>query len=153
MPNATTQETLQKLTGNVSEELGEAGYRLAADQLVDAIRNRLLNSAQLREKIAPGMTKEFEANMRTFLQSEAGEAVISFVLAVALELLPTDVGHDVRRTLAANLRIQAYQELGEFFLQVAGLIDKDIKDATKLITGKSYSPLAEATADVVSKQG
>jgi len=143
MPAATTQETLQKITGNVSEELGEAGYRLAADQLVDAIRKRLLDSGQIREKIAPGMTKEFEANMNAFLRSETGEAVISFVLAVALELLPTDVGQDVRRALAANLRIQAYQELGEFILHVAGLIDKDIKDATKLIASKQFAQVKE----------
>jgi hypothetical protein len=155
MLETTTQDTLQKLTGNVSDELGEAGYRLAADQLVDLLQKRLVDSAQIRDRIAPGMSKEFQANMNAFLRSEAGEAVISFVLAAALELLPIDVvGQDVRRTLASNLRIQAYQELGEVLLQVAGFLNEDIEEATRRISGRANaSAQGERTDDAFSRKG
>ena len=129
MADAATQETMQKITGNFSDELTEAGYRIAADQLVDLVRNRFVNSAlgkELSEK----------ESMARFFTSETGEAVISFGLAIVLELLPGETALDFRRALASNLRIQAYQELGDAVLGAAGILQEDLDTVMSVLRKK-----------------
>ena len=110
--NAMAQDTMQKLTGNVSDELTEAGYRLAAVALVRGVRDAIINNNPAQEE---------------FLETSKGEALLSFGLAVALEVIPTESLVEPRRCLASNLRIHAYEILGESLLQFAGLVNQHVE--------------------------
>jgi hypothetical protein len=131
----TTQDTMQKITGNVSDELTEAGYRLAATGLVSAIRQRITSHDE-------GLGIETQK----FLASDNGEAFLSFVLAVALEVLPTDSLVEPRRCLASNLRIQAYEILGASLLKFAGLINKEV-EAVLVTKAVDLAAIAKAAED------
>jgi hypothetical protein len=146
-PSTTTPDPIQQITGNITDELTEAGYRIAADQLVDLVTQRILASKSAQDL---GDT----ARVSNFLTSEPGEAIVSFALAVILELpWPGDVASDFRRTMASQLRIQAYQELGETLLGAVGLLLNDVQTVKSgmLMNGGRKKPL-EAKREVEAKK-
>jgi hypothetical protein len=109
------QDATQKITGNISEELTEAAYRLSAQQLVRGIRAKLLDKIPDQNNDA-----------KQFLKTPVGEAVLSFALAAALEMFPAENLKDVRSCLASNLRIQSYEFLGDFLLGFTTEIDAQV---------------------------
>jgi hypothetical protein len=123
-------EILTKVTGNVSEEVPEAAYRLAARQLSRALR------ARLNKKIIDPDNKE----LNEFSKGQIGQLILSepvfnFALSFVLELVPWPMLQDQRRFLAYQLRVQAYEELGEELLEIVGLINGEIKTALEHARG------------------
>jgi hypothetical protein len=140
MDMVQTPDTAHKITGNVSEEITEAAFRLASTQLVRAIRNKIVN------KLPPN------SEAAVFLGTAVGEAVLSFALAAALELFPTENWKEIRGCLASNLRIQSYEFLGDFLLGFTTEIDAQVAIVAKAIDGKGrvVTPPAHSAGSATS---
>jgi hypothetical protein len=115
-----SEETLKKITGAPNDEVPEAGYRLAARELQRSI---------LRKTRAQTSQQENTRGVAAFLATPTGEAAFGFVLASALELAPSQTLQDERKRLAYNLRVQAYEGLGDTLLHVAGFLNSEVDEA------------------------
>lgn len=130
-------EILNKITGDIAHEMGEATYRMAASLLVNAVEieaiNRLLGE---NHPIREFMNKN----------KQVGEAVISFALAAVLELPPTSALGDPRKRLAYNLRVRSYERLEELLLLATPLkryIEDEAERALRLANGGAIGEAAE----------
>ncbi len=117
-------EILKKITGDITDEVPEATYRLGASLLVRAVLDR--GRKQLGE-YHPAV-KFF----RDQLGEQTAEALVGFLLAAALELVPTEGLSDARKRLAYNLRVRSYEELGERLLLFTGFINEEVERAMRL---------------------
>jgi hypothetical protein len=91
-------ETMQKITGNVSDEAGDATYRVAATLFVSSLEGEVTKATGLK------------------IGEPFREALIGFALAAVLELLPTTNVSDLRKRLAYNLRVRSYEVVGDFLV-------------------------------------
>lgn len=117
-------EILKKITGNVADEVPEATYRLGATLLVRAVVERGRNHL--------GNYHPAVKFFRDQLGEQTAEALVGFVLAAALELVPAEGLTDARKRLAYNLRVRSYEELGERLLLFTGFINEEVDRAMRL---------------------
>ncbi|MCM3902527.1 MAG: hypothetical protein ND866_12540 [Pyrinomonadaceae bacterium] len=117
-------EILKKITGDIADEVPEATYRLGASLLVRAVLDR--GRKQL------GDSHPAVKFFREQLGEQAAEALVGFLLAAALELVPTQGLSDTRKRLAYNLRVRSYEELGEHLLLFTGFINEEVERAIHL---------------------
>ena len=123
------EETTNRLFGNLKEEIPEAAYRLGAEQFARRVRNRLLSALESKD---PEKAKA----ITSLVETEAGEAVVAFLLAAALEFIPIESLGDERRRLAYNLRIDALEVLGEIGLKWIEFFAPEL-EAYKRVIGAS----------------
>jgi hypothetical protein len=107
-----TQETIKKITGNVAMEVPDAAYRLAAKLLAEGVLNRITTQLGPQHAVSTFLT----------LKGVPGEAIVSFVLAAILELVPTNSLMETKARLACNLRVQSYFDVGELLLKSSGMV-------------------------------
>jgi len=120
MPN---EDFLKKITGDMADEIGESVYRTAASVLVNFITvkgiDHLLADNAKKKKWPFGFLRRGQDDIdikfmlnRLTQNKQVGEAVISFALAVVLEVFPMPtIADDIRKRLAYNLRVQTYEKL------------------------------------------
>lgn len=123
--------TMSKFLGDASDEVPEAVYRFFAreiknqlfDRIVDHLRTEYHRQAKTAHTEAEKDKLKRRKDFLEFASSTAGTLILPFVfdfiVASVLELVP--VGHDIRRRLAYNLRVLAYEDFGHQAFEAIGL--------------------------------
>jgi hypothetical protein len=127
MPNEGIR---MKFTGDIRDEFYESLYRSAASGLVnlvwvqgiDRLRARNAIKRKLFSRIRrwlgndqPRDDNTIESLLTNLIKNKPfGEAAISFALAIVFEVVPMlKIADDMRKRLAYNLRVRAYEKLEE----------------------------------------
>jgi hypothetical protein len=124
------EEMRKKMTGDFTDEAGEAVYRTTASMLVNAVGILLIDRYGTHkdkkwwqfwkiERLWPDKVfRTIRENRQVF--GAIFEGCISLVLAVVCEFVPLPrIPVDVRKRLAYNLRVRAYEKLPELLLRVS----------------------------------
>lgn len=113
MANANEQKPTipQQLTADAQE----AAWRTAGTQLVKLTRDPL--SGLLSRHLGPN-DEALRKKIADFLQTEAGTALLSSVLSLALGVLPPGVGGEAAPRLSRELRVKAMADMGDVVADV-----------------------------------
>lgn len=129
MDNNTVKE---KVFGNVGSELKSAGYSIAATQFVQLVK------PPIAKQLAGCFRNASEEEMLMFLNLPIGEGLLSFMMAGALNLLPTERLAEERAIIAQSLRISSYIKVGNL---IASAIQPMLMQA--LSSAKDYEQLTD----------
>ena len=143
-PSMTTDAAITKpsLIGHaidtVKSDGADAAWRVACNQFVRLARDPLV--AKLSEQLAPG-DADMRVKVAAFLGTEAGEAAISLILALGLQLAPKSLGN-VPKRLAKELRVKA----------MAGGLDLAAELVTKPLRELMTSGILDDAIDAAQEQ-